>query len=62
MGTVLKWVLVKSSGRSWSGLMWPRIGDKWQAVVKTVMKLRVPKNVGISVTSLGTKLFKESSV
>jgi hypothetical protein len=42
MGTILKWVLMKLFGRSWIGLMWFRIGDKWQAVVKTVMNLRAP--------------------
>ena len=62
MGTVLKWVLMKSFGRSWSGLMWLRIGDRWQAFAKTVMNLRVPKNAGISLTRLGTKLFKHCSV
>jgi hypothetical protein len=38
METILKWALMKLFGRSWSGLMWLRIGNKWQAVVKTVMK------------------------
>lgn len=38
----LKWLLKKWDDKPSNGLIWLRIRTKWQAVVKTVMKLLVP--------------------
>ena len=39
---ILKFILYKSVGRAWTGFIWLRIRDRWEAFVSEVMNLLVP--------------------
>ena len=49
---ILKWIIKKSVGRTWTGLNW----DTWWAVVNTVMNLR-DQNAGHFLAIRGTTNF-----
>jgi hypothetical protein len=36
---------------NWTGLLWLRIRDRWQALVNLVMKLQIPQTVRNILTS-----------
>jgi hypothetical protein len=38
----IKLLLKKWNGKLWIGLLWLRLGTRWQALVNAVMNLRVP--------------------
>jgi hypothetical protein len=44
-------IFSKWDGEAWTGLIWPRIGDRWRTVVSAVMNLLVPENAGNFLTS-----------
>jgi hypothetical protein len=39
---IFRWIFRKWNLGAWTGLIWPRIGDRWRALVNVVMNLRVP--------------------
>jgi len=43
--------LKKVGWGEWTGLMWLRIRDRWQALVNMVMNLQIPQTVGNFLTS-----------
>jgi hypothetical protein len=45
---------LKQDGKAWTGIMWFRIGTKWQAVFSTVQNLQVPYSPGSFVIGWGT--------
>jgi hypothetical protein len=47
----IKMNLKKVGWGGWTGLMWLRIRDRWQALVNMVMKLQIPQTVGNFLTS-----------
>jgi len=48
---ILRWIFRKWDLRVWTGLMWPSIRDRWQALVNAGMKLWAPYNVGNFLTT-----------
>jgi len=47
----IKMNLKKVGWGEWTGLMWLRIRDRWQALVNMVMNLQIPQTVGNFLTS-----------
>jgi hypothetical protein len=48
---ILEWMLGKQDEKAWTGCIWFRIGTNGQALVNTVMNLRVAYKVGNFLTS-----------
>ena len=44
-------IFIKWDGEAWTGLIWPRIVDRWRTVVSAVMNILVPENAGNFLTS-----------
>ena len=56
---ILKWFLRKAVRRAWGGFIWLDMRDKWWVLVKAVMKLLVPEEVGNFLTTWRARLFNK---
>ena len=59
---ILKWIFKQWDGEEWTGIAVAHNMDRWQALVNTVMNLRVPHKWGNFLTSQGPVSFSRRTL